>query len=183
MPDFYRGNPWPLSKFPPSSEEDKKAFGAWWGKECELKNTNTDIREAVVPFIRKFSKGVKMASIGLLGFCWGGLMCFGCAGLDQTFTYSAIASIHGANLTGEMASKIKCPAMVCPSKDDPPYDDMKKALDGKPFAKHCVYHNFTEQIHGFCAARGDWTKKETKADVDKALDMAVEFFGKMADYE
>ncbi|GAB5356786.1 hypothetical protein AAMO2058_000318800 [Amorphochlora amoebiformis] len=183
MPDFYRGEPWSLDRFPPKEAKDKKDFGEWWGKKCDLKTTDADIKQAVIPFIRRFSKGVKMASIGLLGFCWGGLMCFGCAGLDKAFTYSAIGTIHGARLTPEMAEKIRCPAMVLPSKDDPGYEEIKKVLDKKKFGKHCVYHNFKGEIHGFCAARGDWKNKDTKSAVDKALNMTIKFFGKMEDYE
>mmetsp|Transcript_9051 Transcript_9051/g.22219 ORF Transcript_9051/g.22219 Transcript_9051/m.22219 type:complete len:110 (+) Transcript_9051:642-971(+) len=109
-------------------------------------------------------------------------MCFGTAGLDKTFTYCCIGTFHGARLTPELASNIKCPALVCPSKDDPPFEDIKKVLDEKPFGKHCSYHNFTKQIHGFCAARGDWTDKDVMADAKKALEMMVEFYSKMDKY-
>jgi hypothetical protein len=44
----------------------------------------------------------------------------------QTFQIRAIGSVHGARLTADLAKKIRCPAMVYPSKDDASYEPIEK---------------------------------------------------------
>lgn len=202
MPDFYRGKPWPLKDMPPKDRKvsnqararapsdirspypssTQQEFMKWKGTVADVKSADIDLKTAVVPFIRKFAKGVKMASIGLLGFCWGGDTAFAVAGFDQSFTFRAIGSIHGGRVTPELASKIKCPALVGPSKTDPENGPIKAVLDSKPFGKQCVYTRFDKSGHGFMASRGDWRDEQTAADVDKAFKLSVDFFKKMASY-
>ena len=49
-------------------------------------------------------------------------------------------------------------------------------LDKKPFGSRCVYKRYDDQIHGFCAARGDWEKADVAAAATEAIGIMRDFF-------
>lgn len=57
---------WPIEKFPPNQEE----FQQWWGTFAAYERIEDDVLNRVLPWLRE--QGVE--SIGVVGFCWGGLM-------------------------------------------------------------------------------------------------------------
>ena len=137
MPDFYRGNPWPMENFPPPNKEE---FGAWWSSTASLDIVRSSLDDLVFPFLEE--RGVQ--STGVLGFCWGGLMAVSLAGEGSRF--QGVASIHGARLTAELAEQMVIPGIFLPASDDPSIDPVREVLDQKEFGDQCVYRTF----HGFC---------------------------------
>jgi hypothetical protein len=48
----------------------------------------------------------------------------------------------------------------------------------RPFASRCVYKRYDDQVHGFCAARGDWSQPEVAAAAGEAIGILADFFNK-----
>ena len=67
MPDFYRGEPWPLSEFPPQNELQKKAFQSWLRGISADVVFRKDVYEKVLPHLWKSNH----KDIGCIGFCLG----------------------------------------------------------------------------------------------------------------
>ena len=67
MPEFFRGDPWPLAHFPPTSDLDQRAFAAWKGGVASDIVARKDVYERVLPHL--YSK--KLTDIGVIGMCWG----------------------------------------------------------------------------------------------------------------
>ena len=67
MPDFYRGEAWPVTQFPPQSDLQQKAFNTWLKGIASDIVVRKDIYERVLPHLYKS----KHEKIGVIGFCWG----------------------------------------------------------------------------------------------------------------
>lgn len=73
MPDFFDGHPYPVDKFPPSTDQEKADFQVFWGGIANISNT--------VDKVTKFAETLKadnIKRIGLYGFCWGAGLSFPC---------------------------------------------------------------------------------------------------------
>jgi len=170
MPDFYRGDPWPIGNFPPTSELEKRAFSAWKDGVASDIVCRKDVYERVLPHL--YSK--KLTDIGVIGLCWGGKQSF-LFGADSE-RFKAVASVHGAWIDAELTSALEVPLYYAPAKGDTHVNIVRNALTKKKFAKQCVFKYFGNQQHGFCAARGDWSDRKVKKDVDLMLTQASKFF-------
>lgn len=67
MPDFYRGEPWPVGEFPPQSPLQQKAFQSWLRGIAADVVCRKDVYEKVLPHLWKSNH----KDIGCIGFCWG----------------------------------------------------------------------------------------------------------------
>lgn len=67
MPDFFEGDePWPLDRFPPSTDEDKKKFQEWFGGFASPANH--------IPKLIKVGEALKADGADFVvayGYCWG----------------------------------------------------------------------------------------------------------------
>lgn len=67
MPDFFEGSePWPLDKFPPTTDEDKKKLQEWFGGFANPANH--------VPKLAKVGEALKAEGAEFVvayGYCWG----------------------------------------------------------------------------------------------------------------
>ena len=67
LPDFFDGDePWPLDKFPPKTDEDKRKLQEWFGGYANPKNH--------VPRLIEAGKAVKddgASFVVAYGYCWG----------------------------------------------------------------------------------------------------------------
>jgi len=75
----------------------------------------------------------------------------------------------------------RCAVAACPhaalgtaSRPDPP--PTQQILAAKPFCDKCVHVPFPDQVHGWMAARGDWTKPKVAAAAGRATDILVAFY-------
>eukprot|EP01083_Nonionella_stella_P050443 134171_1 len=170
MPDFYRGEPWPVLEFPPQTELQQTAFKSWLDGIASDIVTRKDMYEKVLPHLYKSN----IQSIGCIGFCWGGKQSF-YMGQDAE-RFKCIASLHGAWIDAGKANALQVPVYYGPAEGDTSVKEIKAILDKKKFGSQCVYHGFVDQKHGFCAARGDWSNESTKQAVDSALKETIQFF-------
>ncbi|KAK3249694.1 hypothetical protein CYMTET_40886 [Cymbomonas tetramitiformis] len=165
-PDFFRGAPWPMEKFPPGPEDN---LMEWIMSAGSFDKVNADICK-VMDLLK--SRGA--TKFGALGFCWGGFITIQLAASER---FSAAGCVHAAFFSQdkELAENVMCPLIVLPAEGDP-MESVKEVLDTKPFASKCVYKRFDDQIHGFVAARGDWTKPEVAAAAGEAIGLLANFF-------
>jgi dienelactone hydrolase len=168
-PDVFRGQPWALEKFPPKPADD---FIGWVSTQGSWDIVKGDLHSTIEHL--KATRAVK--SFGTLGFCWGGCMALR-AGADVQI--SAVGCVHAAFFGQEktIAEQSQAPVIMLPAKGDP-MEALKEVFDEKPYAAKCVYRRFDDQTHGFCAARGDWTKPEVAAAATEAIDLLSAFFDK-----
>ncbi|KXZ55628.1 hypothetical protein GPECTOR_2g1178 [Gonium pectorale] len=116
--------------------------------------------------------------LGCLGFCWAVGVALR-AGQDAS-TFSAVGGAHPA-LFGhdkELAQKLAVPVVLLPAKGDAPLEPIQHILDKKPFGSKCVYQRFDDQIHGFVAARGDWSQPDVAAAAGRAIEIMTHFLEK-----
>jgi len=139
------------------------------GKNATPELVHKDLKDVVYPYIEKELKFSKFFGVG---FCWGAGIAFEAAS-DAKFI--GAASIHGARFTDETLRNLKCPIYYAPAAKDMAADAVKKILDEKDFAKKCVYHTFDTMEHGFCAARGDWTKPDIRKNAELAMSELISF--------
>mmetsp|Transcript_3509 Transcript_3509/g.6137 ORF Transcript_3509/g.6137 Transcript_3509/m.6137 type:complete len:252 (-) Transcript_3509:75-830(-) len=172
MPDFYRGEAWPIDQFPPSSDLQQTAFNTWRKGVAAEVVVRKDLYEKVLPHLHKS----KLNDIGVVGFCWGGYQSF-LMGADGE-RFKAVASVHGAWIDDKLCGALQVPVYYAPAKGDTDVKVVKKVLDAKPFGKQCRYDAFADQEHGFCAARGDWKNTATKKAKEKVLKELCDFFNK-----
>ena len=174
MPDFYRGNPWPLEKFPPQNEQ-KQAFGQWWGTVATHEIVVKDVYEKILKL-----KSVSGHNIGCIGFCWGGLEAIQLGSDGKTF--KCVATLHAARINEELIQKLQVPLYYGPADGDFAIEKAQEAMKSKEnndkIVNSSVFHYYKGQIHGFSAARGDFGKKETFQDVEIAIKEISQFFNK-----
>jgi hypothetical protein len=64
-----------------------------------------------------------------------------------TDMYKCCAMVHAANLSTDLAEKVKVPQCILPSGEDPSTDEIKAVLDKKDFGADCVYKVYTYTIY------------------------------------
>ena len=112
---------------------------------------------------------------GLIGFCWGGKWVVKAAA-DAAF--GAALTAHPAMIDLDMVKQVQCPIVFCPAHGDVDCKPFVDELQSRPFGDQVKEVRFEDEIHGFCAARGDWAKKEAADDVSKVMGMAFDLFDK-----
>lgn len=127
--------------------------------------------------------------IGILGFCWGGWVCAKVLAdpempPEMSCAVSAHPSVinleerHEGNLL-ELASKIKKPFLLMPAQNDPdgyrPGGDFYEAL--KAVQPNSEIVDFPDMKHGW-VPRSDLTDAAVKRDVERAVNLTVEYFAK-----
>lgn len=182
MPDFFRGQP--LS-------EDDLALSDWmvlkpfslirrYATLIRFIFTRGSFDKVVKPDINKLVEHYKaqgFEKFGMFGLCWGGKMGMLAAGQLHESIGAAVL-IHPSILKTADAEAAKVPVMLLPTKDENDqemlgyYNIIKNNL-GEEKAAH---HRFSDMHHGFCGARGDWTKEEQRQKVDEAIQLTYAFF-------
>lgn len=74
----------------------------------------------------------------------------------------------------EYAEVAQAPVCMLPAEGDE-IDTAKEVLDTKPFSEKCVYQRFDDQVHGFLAARGDYSKPEVAAAAGRGIQILTTF--------
>jgi dienelactone hydrolase len=169
MPDFFRGEPWPLDKFPPA---DFKDLTDWVAKAGSWPMVKSDL-DKVLPMF-----GADVKRWACLGFCWGGKISSHVV-RDDVERFFAAACAHPAFLSADDARLAKLPWCVVPSKDEPPMDDFAAALDANKDVD-TYFERYDDMHHGFCSARSDWSVPEQAQRATEALNLFANFFKKHA---
>jgi len=172
LPDFFRGEPWPLDQFP---IQDMSVLSAWMGKQSEWSHVGP-IFEAATAFL-KADGAIK---IGAFGFCWGAKMCI-ILGRDAS-KVDALAFLHPSAFNEEDFRLVKVPLINLPSKDEPDMLPLHKVLEesNPEIAAKSAHHRFDDVHHGWCAARGyqvtDFGDSHVSKRATDALNLVHEFF-------
>jgi len=170
MPDFLKGQPWPVDKFPPGSIADKAALQVYFGTTANPAFT--------LPYITAVGAELKKdgaTKIGILGFCWGGKCAFKAGGEDWV---DAVATVHPAMLSADDVDNIKVPVAMYLSQDEPieEYQKLVDTLADRPFATKNSWKVYPSVNHGFAAARANLTDPDGKAQFEDVYSRLSSFF-------
>lgn len=110
----------------------------------------------------------------MVGFCWGAKIA---VQLTSTIPFFVGASlVHPSFVDVKDAEKAGAPILALPSKDEPDMTEYMEVLSKKPFGKQCKHVRFDDMVHGFCAARGDYTDKLNAQRATEAIQLTANFF-------
>lgn len=173
MPDFLRGQPWPIDGFPPRDKEEEKRFGEWFETVASVPGCLKELTEVARDLQ---SKGAE--NIGLYGFCWGGKVT-SMSGNEGT-PFKGVAIIHPAFVFPDDSKGLVVPAAFFPSKDEPREDADKYWENLKQthpdLASKSMYHYYGDMHHGFAAARADLKDEKNLAAAKDVYQRLAEFF-------
>jgi len=163
LPDFYRGDYW---------EETRsiQLMFSWVTYHGSWKTAKSDI----LNIIEHYKKEEGITSVGMFGFCWGGKMST-LAGIEID-DIRGIGLVHPSGVEIEEADRVNCPVILLPSRDEInllPFRNKVLEKHGAGKAKHLRFDNMN---HGFCAARGDFSKPDVRNAVDEVIRLLAEFF-------
>ena len=170
MPDFFKGDAWPVSDFPPA---DGARFGAWLDAAGSWEACRGTLRAAKVVAAREHGAG----RVACVGMCWGASVACE-ASCEGSFWLGAVGA-HPARVKPESVRDACGPIMLMPTKGDnvdPLVEGMAKlhARDGVSR----ITEGYLEQQHGFLAARGDYANVEAdRHAIDRAVAEIVGFLG------
>jgi dienelactone hydrolase len=109
-------------------------------------------------------------------FCWGGKVI---ALTSQAGTsFKAVAQCHPAMIDPNEALTISIPLCMLASKDEP-VDNVKKFEENLRGEKYVEI--FSDQIHGWMAARSDLADPRVKAEYERGYKTLLQFFAKYCD--
>lgn len=171
MPDFFEGDePWPLDRFPPKTDEDKKKLQEWFGGFANPANH--------VPKFIKVAQAVKDEGAEFVlgyGYCWGGKVCIN-AGNQPGTPFDAVSIVHPAMLAADDAAKLEIPLACYISNDEPvdEFDKIKEALAKKPLADKNDFKHF-DSFHGWAAARANLDDADNKAKFEELYCDLIKF--------
>jgi dienelactone hydrolase len=167
IPDFFHGDHWPLSDFPPKDGYSSPKFQ---GLLSSLEYPK--LKPRVVQGIA-ILKALGAELIGSVGFCWGATIV---SNLLADGLVSAGAACHPTYLTEELLQKATGPLWLMPSKDDGEMLELKKAAEST--GHDVVYQYFDDMHHGWVAARADFSNESNRTRANEAIDVLTNFFDK-----
>jgi len=170
IPDFFDGNPAEIGWFPPKTDEHKQKLGTFLTVTHEPTKTAARVPDMIKAIEEKYS-GIK--TWGIQGFCWGAKVVS--LLISSTTIFSVAAVCHPYAVESKDAEKIKIPYCMLPSGDEPA-DEVKKFEENLSGEKYV--ETFSDQIHGWMAARSDLENERVKSEYERGYKIVVEFFGK-----
>lgn len=118
------------------------------------------------------------AKVGLMGFCWGGKLSVLSGGEGTPF--ASVAQVHPAMVDPKDAAGLTVPIANFPSKDEPKedVDAFEKEVQAKPFASQSVFKHYSQNHHGWAAARADLKDKTNLDSFQDVYQRLADFFNK-----
>ncbi|KAL8790928.1 MAG: hypothetical protein Q9213_000353 [Squamulea squamosa] len=170
IPDWFEGKPVPSEWYPPDTEEKQKKLGEWFGN-----NDPHGVATALPGHVKAIQAAYpSIESWGILGYCWGGKV-VELVTSSSTNPFTVAAAAHPAMIDPAAAEKISVPFALLASGDEPA--DAVKEFESKLKVPHHV-ETFSDQVHGFMAARADLSNPRVKAEYARGYKTVLEFFGK-----
>jgi len=168
IPDFLDGEVANIKSYPPKNDEQKKTLDAFFAGVAAPLKTVARIATVVKDFK---DKNPNIESIGIVGFCWGGKVATLVCGADSAF--KAGAKAHPAMVDPSDAEKVTIPFCVLASKDED-----AEAISGFDKNLKVPKHveTFSDQIHGWMAARGNLEDERNKAEYERGYKILLKFF-------
>jgi len=164
MPDFFKGKPWELSKFPPPNRGE---FLAWIGQTQWPQIESVLLK--TIGFLRE--DGAK--KFGVYGFCWGGKMA-----LLSTKLVGPAGIIHPAFLQTSDAAEVYAPILLIDTKDEDKaaIEEFIGEVKKKPFGDKVVHKRYDDMFHGFCAGRANYGDSANGKRAKEAYTELANFF-------
>jgi dienelactone hydrolase len=155
MPDFFRGT------VAPSDAANRTAWMAEVGNWSRVSNDLTNVADWL-------HKTHSTTTIGLVGFCWGGLQAVrACSKLSTRF--STGISIHGSSLNANEVSQLQQPMLFIAAVNDPVLvPNISSAIEqgNLDISKKCEYKTYENMRHGFVAAGANYSNPDNVAAID-----------------
>lgn len=187
IPDFFRGNPWPIDNLPPVKEgkfpkgvEPEDGYGAlmkWMASNPHCRSERPDEIQAIKTYLQ--TEFPSVTKIGIVGLCWGAKVAYeSTAAAADPSMIAAIAGVHPSQLTKEMIEKIQVPMCLLNSKDEGEVytTDIQPAMAAKPFAEKNFFKVFPTMWHGWMG-----TRRMPDLSEDVLKDQEVQYAQGMAD--
>jgi len=186
IPDFFRGDPWPIDNLPPVKEgkfpkgvEPEDGYGAlmkWMASNPHCRGERPDEIQAIKSFLQ--TEFPSVTKIGIVGLCWGAKVAYESAAADDRSLIAAVAGVHPAPLTKEVIEKIQVPMCLLNSKDEGEVftTDIQPTMAAKPFAEKNLFKVFPTMWHGWMG-----TRRMPDLSEDVLQDQQVQYAQGMAD--
>lgn len=163
IPDFFRGNAWPLDQ----PIYNLKGF-------FDVNNWHA-VRPTFIDAI-SYLKRHGVERVASLGFCWGGKMAV--SALAEKLVI-ATACPHPSMLEAgaECAAGLPGPICFLLSKDEGSFDLWYRALEAAPENIRQLSHiyRFRTMHHGFMSGRGDFSDPENRRMAEEGATMIIDF--------
>lgn len=168
MPDFFRGAVAP---------SNSTLLPAWLASVNNWTKVSQDL-ETVADWLHKSNS---VSSIGIVGFCWGGLQAVrACSNLSTLF-FTGI-SIHGSSLTANEVSQLKQPMLFIAASNDPALEpDLSSVIEQSniEISKKCEYKTYTNMRHGFVAAGANYSNPDNVEAINDVHQTVRSYLGKI----
>jgi dienelactone hydrolase len=174
MPDFFApSDPWPLDKFPPGTDEEKKKLQEFFGGPANPAKSVEKLQK-----VAKQLRADGATKVGTFGFCWGGKVTI-LAGSGET-PVDAVAATHPAMLSADDAKNLSVPLGLFPSGDEPKdvYQQILDIVKEKSFADKNASKYYSDEFHGWAAARADLKNEKNRKDFEDLYSNLAAFFSK-----
>ena len=120
-------------------------------------------------------KTLGISRFASLGFCWGCDMAIRMGADPSTFSAAGFCHPSWFGKEKERAAEVKVPVCCCSAAGDP-LETVQEVLDKTDLGSKCVYRRFGDMTHGYCAARGDFSKPEVIEAVGETLKLLTELY-------
>jgi len=162
LPDFFRGAYWN-----PGGPED---LTTWLQR---VANWEAIVRPDLINLINYYrNQGVE--EFAIYGFCWGGLIAT-LSSIELSDYFQASAMIHPSLITIDQAYNVRVPMYLMPSGDEPDMLPFYQVIR-EHFGDNSGHRRFDDMIHGFAAARGNFSDPLNQAHVNEVIDTLGVFF-------
>ena len=170
MPDFFEGSPADISWHPPGDDKEKqKKLGEFFSNQAAPPKTLPRIPK-IVDELKK-SRGIEKWAI--LGYCWGGKIVN--LSSQEGTPFKVAAACHPAMIAADDAPGVTIPYVMLPSSGEEK-EDVEKWEKGLK-VEHKVEW-FSDQAHGFMAARADFEDEKVKSAYERGYKIVLDFFHK-----
>ncbi|OLY84539.1 putative AIM2 family protein [Smittium mucronatum] len=168
LPDFLRNTP-------PSAEAlgDGQKFGQWVKEKGSYEVLQSDFN-AVKNYLVNVEK---IDRVFLIGFCWGAKMVMELSAHDKFYLGGAL--VHPSLLDISDFENAQAPMIILPSQNERDFSKDYEVLTAKSFGPLCYQQRFDDMIHGWCAARGEWSDQKVAERANEAFRAVVSGFSKI----
>ncbi|CAL8130963.1 unnamed protein product [Orchesella dallaii] len=169
IPRIFREEYWNAENFPIAEQEEVDAwveeYASWDGVA----------RFDVMTIINHFKTTENITEFGIFGMCYGALISTMAA--MEVRDIKAAGFVHPTYVTTEMANGVLAPMYILPTSNDPDYLPFYEILKTK-FGDNCGHRRFTDMVHAFSGAGGDFSNPLIQQRVEEVVDILGLFFNR-----
>ncbi|KAK0515424.1 hypothetical protein JMJ35_001458 [Cladonia borealis] len=171
MPDFFEGEPLPLSLYPPDTDEKKKTAMEFMAGKANIEKNVDKLVEAVKEAKGKYET---VKSWGTYGLCWGGKISILASGPDTDF--KAAGTAHPGRLAVEDVQKCTVPFCCLFSKEDGTPELVGQYTKALEKDKKNYIEKYGSMHHGWMGARAKLEDPENAKEFERGYNQLAKFF-------